>query len=90
MSLISKISFIAAIVLPFWNLPLIMRVIKRKSSEDISLWWALGVWICFVLMLPEGLSTEEAVFKAFTISNFILFTITTFVIVIYHRGAFKG
>jgi len=85
MDIIAKISFIAAIVLPFWNLPLIIRVIKRRSSKDISLWWALGVWICFLLMLPEGLTTEEAVFKAFTISNFILFTITVAIVVIFHR-----
>ncbi|NQT95830.1 MAG: hypothetical protein HQ572_05210 [Candidatus Omnitrophica bacterium] len=85
MDLLVKISLIAAIVLPFWNLPLIFRVLKRKSSKDISLWWALGVWVCFLLMLPEGLSSEEIVFKAFTISNFILFSITVFIVVIFHR-----
>ena len=85
MSLLAKISLIAAIVLPFWNIPLMVRVIKRRSSEDISLWWALGVWICFLLMLPEGLNSKEIVFKSFTISNFILFSITTFIVLIYHR-----
>ena len=85
MDLLTKISFFAAVILPVWNTPLIMRIIRRRSSMDISIWWALGVWTCLLLMLPKGLLSNDIVFKAFTISNFILFTITAFIVLIFHR-----
>jgi uncharacterized protein with PQ loop repeat len=44
-----KIALIAAIILPLWNIPLIVRIIRRRSSKDISRAWAVGVWLCFVL-----------------------------------------
>ncbi|MFH1645846.1 MAG: hypothetical protein ABIB11_05430, partial [Candidatus Omnitrophota bacterium] len=81
----NNVSLIAAIVLPMWNTPLIIRVIKRRSSNDISLWWAFGVWTCFMLMLPKGLVSNDIVFKAFTIANTILFTITVLVIIYFHK-----
>ena len=80
-----KIALVAAIVLPFWNIPLIVRVIKRKSSRDISLYWALGVWTCFLLMAPEGFKSPDPVWRAFNIMNMILFSIVVFVILIYRR-----
>lgn len=73
--MVETIGLIAAIILPFWNIPLIVRIQRRRSSEDISLYWIFGVWICLVLMLPSGLMTSDIVFKAFTIVNFILFSI---------------
>jgi len=85
MTILAKVSLIAAILLPFWNIPLIIRIVRRRSSEDISILWAFGVWFCLLLMLPHGLLTEEAVLKAFTISNFILFSITALIIVFFHK-----
>lgn len=85
MSILAKISLIAGILLPFWNIPLVIRVIKRKSSQDISLWWAFGVWICLTLMLPHGLLTEEVVLRGFTIANFTLFSIAYLIILYYHK-----
>ena len=83
-----KIALIAAIVLPLWNIPLIVRIIKRKSSKDISMYWALGVWICFLLMAPEGFRSPDPVWRAFNIMNLILFTAVVFVVLIYKkRGA---
>ena len=41
-SFISSIGVVAAAVLPLFNIPLIIRIVKRKSSEDISLSWAVG------------------------------------------------
>ncbi|MDP8293190.1 MAG: hypothetical protein RAP41_02035 [Candidatus Orphnella occulta] len=84
MSILAKISLIAGIVLPFWNIPLVVRVIRRKSSQDISLWWGIGIWTCLALMLPHGLITEEIVLRGFTIANFTLFTIT-YIIILYYR-----
>jgi uncharacterized protein with PQ loop repeat len=86
MTLFSIISLIAGIVLPFWNIPLIVRVVKRRSSNDISLWWGVGVWTSLALMLPHGLMTEEIVLRWFTISNFTLFTITFIIILMYHNS----
>ncbi len=84
MTILAKISLIAGIILPFWNIPLVVRVIKRKSSEDISLWWGIGIWTCLLLMLPHGLITEEVVLRGFTIANFTLFTIA-YIIILYYR-----
>jgi len=85
MELLAKISLVAGIALPFWNIPLIIRLIKRKSSNDISIWWAWGVFICLSAMLPHGLITEEVVLRWFTISNFLLFALTLLIILIYHK-----
>lgn len=73
--MIKIIGIIAAIALPFWNIPLIARIERRKSSKDISLFWVFGVWICFVLMLPSALTSVDIVFKVFSIFNIILFSV---------------
>ena len=74
MILIEKISLVAAIVLPLWNIPLIKRIIKRKSSDDISLAWVLGVWTCLVLMFPAAVTSSDIIWKTFSIINVILFS----------------
>jgi len=71
---IARVGLIAAIILPFWNIPLILRIIQRKSSADISLWWVLGVWTCIVLMFPAGLRSTDVVWRTFNIVNFVFFT----------------
>lgn len=76
---------IAAIVLPLWNIPLIYRMVQRKSSADISLSWAFGVWICFLLMAPSGFTSEDKVWKVFNIVNFFLFSAVVFFVVFYRR-----
>jgi hypothetical protein len=83
--MLKNIAFIAAIVLPLFNIPLIVRVIKRRSSEDMSMHWALGVWICFLLMLPEALRSSDAVWRAFSIMNIILFTCVLIVVLAYRK-----
>ncbi len=79
------IGLVCAIVLPFFNIPLIMRMIKRKSSEDISLTWALGVWICIILMFPSGLLSEDIVWKTFNVVNVILFSCVVFATLRYRK-----
>jgi len=74
LSWIEKIGFVAAVVLPLWNIPLIVRIIKRRSSKDISLWWAMGVWVCIVLMFPSGLRSSDLIWRTFNIMNIILFS----------------
>ncbi len=83
--MIEKIAFVAAIVLPFWNIPLIVRIIKRKSSKDISIYWVLGVWTCFALMAPDGFRSTDVVWRTFNIVNLILFSVVALVVLAYRR-----
>ncbi len=85
-----KIALIAAIVLPLWNIPLIVRVIKRKSSNDISIYWVLGVWACFLLMAPAAFRSPYPVWRAFNIMNLILFTAVVIVVLAYRKTIKKG
>ena len=71
--MIETIGVIAAVILPLWNIPLIVRIGRRKSSKDVSLWWTLGVFTCLLLMLPSGLRSADPVFKIFSIVNIFLF-----------------
>ena len=73
--MIEIIGIISAVVLPFWNIPLIIRIEKRKSSKDISLLWAIGVWVCLILMFPAAITSEDIVFKTFSIVNMSLFSL---------------
>ena len=84
--MIQKIALVAAIVLPLWNIPLMVRMIKRKSSKDVSIFWALGVWTCFVLMAPSGFTSPDLVWRAFNISNLILFSLVVVTVFIYRKG----
>lgn len=85
-NLFQNMGFFAAIVLPFWNIPLIVRIIKRKSSQDVSLFWALGVWVCFVIMAPSGFLSEDPVWRVFNILNLLLFSIVTAVVLMYRKN----
>ena len=79
------VALIAAIILPFWDIPLIVRVIRRRSSKDISVPWAMGVWICFLLMAPEALRSSDLVWRVFNIVNLILFTAVVAVVLWYRK-----
>ena len=72
--IITILGLIAAIVMPFWNIPLIVKIGQRKSSKDISMAWAIGVFVCMVLMLPSGLRSSDSVFRIFTVTNFLFFS----------------
>ena len=84
--MIQKIALIAALILPLWNIPLIVRVIKRKSSADISIYWVLGVWVCFLLMAPQAFSSSDIVWRTFNIVNLILFTAVVIVVLLYRKN----
>lgn len=83
--LVRMIGMISAITLPFWNIPLILRIQQRKSSRDISLAWALGVWVCLVGMLPSGLSSTDGIFRIFTVINLIFFSAVVFQVLRFRR-----
>lgn len=80
---IGKIGTLAAIVLPLFNIPLILHLVKRKSSEDISLSWAVGVWVCIVLMTPQALRSTDTTFRIFGIVNIIFFSAVAFFVLKY-------
>ncbi len=68
------IGLVAAIVLPFSNIPLMLTLERRKSSKDISLIWTVWVWVCLAAMLPAGIRSADPVFRVFTSINLVLFT----------------
>jgi len=74
MSGIEHIGLVAGIVMPLFNIPLIVRIVKRRSSQDISTSWVMGVWICALLMAPSGVVSKDMVWRWFNIVNLILFT----------------
>lgn len=83
--LAQAVGMVSAVVLPFWNIPLIWRVQKRRSADDLSPAWALGVWVCLVGMLPSGLASSDAVFKTFTVVNLGLFSVVVFQVLRFRR-----
>ena len=87
LTIIEKIAFCAAIVLPLFNIPLIMKIIRRGSSADISLCWVLGVWICILLMAPSGFRSEDIVWRTFNYFNVVLFTVVAMVTLRYRKGS---
>ncbi len=79
------IALVASVVMPLWNIPLIVRIIQRGSSNDMSLFWAWGVWVCMALMLPWALLTRDNVLRVFSFVNFILFSGVLLVVMKYYR-----
>ena len=80
---IQLIGTVSGVALPLFNIPLIARLIKRKSSEDMSLLWAIGVWTCIVLMTPQGLRSSDIAFRSYSVVNIFFFSIVAFLIVKY-------
>lgn len=72
--IIKLMGLLGAVVLPLFNIPLIYRVIQRKSSDDLSLIWVVGVWSCIVLMTPAGFVSQEVVWRIYSYFNVTLFT----------------
>ncbi len=76
--LVQAMGMVSAVALPFWNIPLIWRIQKRRSADDLSPAWALGIWVCLIGMLPSGLASPDGVFKVFTVVNLGLFSAVVF------------
>lgn len=84
--MVEQMALVASIILPLWNIPLIYRIIQRGSSQDVSLSWAIGVWICLVLMVPAGLISPDRVWKLYTIVNFAFFSGVVVTVLIFHKN----
>lgn len=85
MEIFYAISGWAGILLPLFNIPLIIRIVKRKSADDISLVWLFGVWFCILLMSPAALISKDFAFRMFGWTNLIFFTGVVFVTLKYHH-----
>ena len=90
MGKLETLALVASVVMPLWNIPLIVKVRRRKSSEDLSRSWMLGVWVCMLLMLPWAVMTKDLVLKVFSTVNFVLFSGVVFVGIRYHKGCEHG
>lgn len=73
--------------MPLWNIPLMIRIWRRKTAHDISLWWLFGVWGSIMLMLPSSLTSQDIVLRGFGLSNAILFSLVVIVVLIHRRGS---
>ena len=87
---IEKIGIISGVALPFFNIPLIIKLVKRKKSEDFSLIWALGVWVCIVFMTPQALRSQDMDFRSFGIVNLIFFSAVVFFVLKYKSRSSSG
>ena len=87
MSVIEMIGLASSVIMPLWNIPLIVKIIKRKSSGDISLSWVMGVWVCALLMAPSGFMSKDIVWRCFNIVNLILFTGVVIAVLRYRKGS---
>ena len=79
------LGLVAGITMPLWNIPLIIKIVRRRSCADISFLWLFGVWGSIVLMLPSSLLSSDVVLKGFGISNFLLFSVVVAVVLKYAR-----
>ena len=70
--MIYKLGMVSAVLMPFFDIPLIWRIVRRKSSEDISLVWTFGIWACILGMLPASLVSADPILKAFGIVDEIV------------------
>ncbi|NQU73314.1 MAG: hypothetical protein HQ547_01210 [Candidatus Omnitrophica bacterium] len=87
--MIEKMALFAAVTLPLWNIPLIIRMIKRRSSEDISLYWTFGVWGCLAAMTPRALVSSDPIFRIYNIVNLAVFTIVVAAVWKYRKRETK-
>ena len=84
--MIQTMAIVASIALPLCNIPLILKIIRRKSSRDVSLEWAVGVWICLAMMAPAGFVSKDVVWRIYNIVNFFLFSAVMVTVLIYRKG----
>ena len=80
------VGFWAATALPLWDIPLIVRIIRRKSSQDISLVWIAGLWACSVLMTPSAFMSGDHAAIGFNTVNVTMLTVVLIVVFKYRKG----
>ena len=86
MEIFQTVGLVASVIMPLFNIPLIIKIIQRRSSSDISLSWVMGVWICCLLMAPSGFNSKDIVWRSFNIVNLVLFTGVVIAVWKYRKG----
>ena len=84
------VATVAGVSLPLFNIPLILKLVRRKSAEDFSVSWAVGVWVCIVLMTPQALRSSDISFRAYGIVNIIFFSAVVFFVLKYRSRPRKS
>ena len=79
------IGFWAGIMLPLWDIPLIVKILRRQSSDDISLVWMWGIWLSSVFMAPAAFMVHNTIAIAFNIVNVTTLTAVLIVVLKYRR-----
>ncbi len=88
--MVQAVGIASGILMPLFNLPLMLRVIRRRSSEDISLVWVVGVWICVMGLLPSSLQSPDPILFAFGVVNAVLFSGVFLSVLYFHPAVRKG
>ncbi|MGH7926673.1 MAG: hypothetical protein ACREQV_02640 [Candidatus Binatia bacterium] len=83
------LGMLSGVLMPFFNIPLIMRIVRRRSSEDISLTWVIGVWFCVVGMVPASVLSPDVVLYTFGIVNVVFFSGVLFAVLYFHPAVRK-
>jgi uncharacterized protein with PQ loop repeat len=81
------ISFWAAVILPVWDIPFMVHIIRRKSSKDISLGWIFGLWVSAVLMAPSAFVAGDRAAIGFNAVNVVMLTAVLIVVFKYRKGS---
>jgi len=84
---VETVGFWAAVMLPLFDIPLIVRIVRRRSSADISPVWAVGMWVTAVGMAPSAFISGDRTAIGFNIVNVVLLTAVLFAVVKYRRTA---
>jgi hypothetical protein len=88
--MIKALGVVSGFLMPIFNIPLIVRIIRRRSSSDISLVYVIGVWVCVIGMLPSSLKSPDPVLRAFGLMNAIFFTGVFICVLWFHSSVRKG
>jgi hypothetical protein len=84
--MVEKVGFIAAVMLPLFDIPLIVRIVRRRSSADISVVWAVGLWVTSILMAPTAFISGDKVAIGFNVTNVIMLTAVVIAVFKYRKG----
>lgn len=83
------IGLIAATMLPLWDIPLIARIVRRRSSQDISLIYVVGIWVTALMMAPSAFVSGDLLAIGFNTMNVIMLTAVMLVTIKYRKGPAK-
>lgn len=87
MTAMDYVSAAAAAALPLFDIPLIVHIVRRRSSADISVSWIVGLWVCSVGMAPAAIiSSQDIVWKIFNVVNVVLLTGVLIAVLYYRKG----